>query len=112
MGCPDADGSYEHCRYDTQKGIEVIWALVSTGFIFFMQAGFALVETGCVRHKNAQSILIKNVFDSAIGCIGFYLVGYAFAFGNVNYFIGYSPKYFAASGFWSIETDNYKWWIF
>ena len=112
MGCPDESGSYEHCRYDTQKGIEVIWALVSTGFIFFMQAGFALVETGCVRHKNAQSILIKNVFDSAIGCIGFYLVGYAFAFGNVNYFIGYNPKYFAASGFWSIDTDNYKWWIF
>lgn len=41
--------NYEHVKYDTHGGIEVIWALVSTAFIFFMQAGFALVETGCVR---------------------------------------------------------------
>ena len=104
--------NYEHEQYTTHQGIEVIWALVSTAFIFFMQAGFALVETGCVRQKNAQSILIKNVFDSAIGCIGFYLIGYAFAFGNVQYFIGYGPKYFAASGFSELAFDNYKWWIF
>jgi ammonia channel protein AmtB len=52
------------------------------------------------------------LFDSAIGCIGFYLVGYAFAFGNVNYFIGYDPKYFAASGFKHMEQDNYKQWMF
>jgi len=46
----DANGTnYEHYRYDTHEGIEVIWAVVSTAFIFFMQAGFALVETGCVR---------------------------------------------------------------
>lgn len=77
-----------------------------------MQAGFALVETGSVRHKNAQSILIKNVFDSAIGCIGFYLIGYAFAFGNVHSFMGFDSKYFAVSGFWEMEMDNYKWWIF
>jgi ammonium transporter, Amt family len=108
----DNNTNYEHVRYDTHQGIEVIWALVSTAFIFFMQAGFALVETGCVRQKNAQSILIKNVFDSAVGCVGFYLIGYAFAFGNVNYFIGYGPKYFAASGFSELAFDNYKWWIF
>lgn len=80
--------------------------------IFFMQSGFALIETGAVRKKNAQSILIKNCFDSAIGSIGFWLVGYAFAFGDVNYFIGYDKHYFAAAGFREMKTDNYKWWIF
>ena len=45
--------NYESYKYNTHEGIEVIWALVSTGFIFFMQAGFALVETGTVRQKNA-----------------------------------------------------------
>lgn len=49
----DNNTNYEHEKYDTHQGIEVIWALVSTAFIFFMQAGFALVETGCVRQKNA-----------------------------------------------------------
>ena len=104
----DAPVNYETVRYSTHDGVEVIWAVVSTAFIFFMQAGFALVETGSVRHKNAQSILIKNVFDSAIGCIGFYLVGYAFAFGNVQYFMGFDTRFFAASGFWEMETDNYR----
>ena len=77
-----------------------------------MQAGFALVEVGSVRQKNSQSILIKNCFDSAIGCIGFWLIGYAFAFGDVNYFIGYDGRYFASSGFSELRNDNYKWWIF
>ena len=56
--------------------------------------------------------MIKNLFDSAIGCIGFYLVGYAFAFGDVQYVIGYDRNYFAASGFKYMKHDNYKWWIF
>jgi Amt family ammonium transporter len=89
-----------------------VWTLVATAMIFFMQSGFALVEVGSVRHKNSQSILIKNLWDSAMGCIGFWLVGYAFAFGDVQYFIGYNKDYFAASGFKELETDNYKWWIF
>ena len=40
------------------------------------------------------------------------MVGYAFAFGNVNYFVGYDSKYFAASGFKEMPEDNYKQWIF
>jgi Amt family ammonium transporter len=104
--------NYENEVYNTKDAIEIVWTLVCTAMIFFMQSGFALVEVGSVRAKNAQSILIKNCFDSAVGCIGFWLVGYAFAFGNVKYFIGFDPKYFAASGFASMPTDNYKWWIF
>ena len=104
--------SYEDQIYSTREAIEVVWALVATAMIFFMQSGFALVEVGTVRHKNAQSILIKNLCDSALGAIGFWLIGYAFAFGDVNYFIGYDPKYFASSGFKELPTDNYKWFIF
>lgn len=104
--------SYENDIYSTRDAIEIVWTLVATAMIFFMQSGFALVEVGSVRAKNAQSILIKNLCDSAIGCIGFWLVGYAFAFGNVHYVIGFDSKYFASSGFAELETDNYKWWIF
>lgn len=75
--------SYENEIYKTKDAIEIVWALVSTAMIFFMQSGFALVEVGSVRHKNSQSILIKNLCDSAIGCLGFWLIGYAFAFGDV-----------------------------
>lgn len=90
-----------------------MWTLVATAMIFFMQSGFALVEVGTVRQKNAQSILIKNLCDSAIGCLGFWLIGYAFAFGNVKYVIGgFSTEYWAASGFAELPVDNYKWWMF
>lgn len=104
--------SYENEIYSTKDAIEIVWTLVATAMIFFMQSGFALVEVGSVRQKNAQSILIKNLCDSAIGCIGFWLIGYAFAFGDVQYFIGFGSDYFASSNFKELETDNYKWWIF
>ena len=80
--------------------------------IFFMQCGFALVECGSVRQKNSTSILIKNMFDTCVGSIGFWLVGYAFAFGDVKNFIGGSPDYFASSGFEQMPEDHYLLWIF
>jgi ammonia channel protein AmtB len=45
--------SYEDEIYSTKDAIEIVWTLVSTSMIFFMQAGFALVEVGSVRHKNS-----------------------------------------------------------
>ena len=52
------------------------------------QAGFALVEVGSVRMKNTKNILIKNMLDACIGALSFWLIGYAFAFGTNNSFIG------------------------
>lgn len=62
--------------------------------VFFMQCGFAFLEAGAVRSKNVTNILIKNVFDSFISGVSYWLVGYAFAFGDGNEFIGY--KHFAS----------------
>jgi len=107
-----AEDNYENVIYNAHEAVEIVWTLVATAMIFFMQSGFALVEVGSIRAKNAQSILVKNLCDSALGAIGFWLIGYAFAFGDVNYFIGYSPDYFASSNFKALPTDNYKWWIF
>lgn len=47
-----------------------------------MQAGFTLVECGTVRKKNSSGIIIKNLFDSCMGCIAFWLVGFGLAFGD------------------------------
>ena len=58
--------------------------------IFFMQAGFAFLEAGAVRAKNTTNILMKNLMDSAIGAIIFWVCGYAWAFGEEsNFFLGY-----------------------
>ena len=63
------------------------------------QAGFAYLECGAVRSKNATNILIKNLLDAVIGALSYWLFGYAFAYGDGDYtnpFIGY--RYFAGDG--------------
>ena len=67
-----------------------------------MQLGFALLETGKVRRKNANSTLMKNLFDAYLGAISFWLVGYGCAFGNSkssNNIIGINGGMYASSGF-------------
>jgi len=49
--------------------------------IFFMQSGFALLESGNVRFKNYQNILLKNCMDACIGAMVWWICGFAFAFG-------------------------------
>ena len=65
-----------------------IWVLLGAALVFFMQAGFAMVETGFTRAKNAGNIIMKNVMDFAIGSILYWLVGFGIMFGVNNGFIG------------------------
>ena len=64
-----------------EQAITTVWLLTCASFIFFMQSGFALLKCGAVRKKNAQGILLKNIFDSGVGCVGFWLIGYGIAYG-------------------------------
>ena len=64
--------------------MDTFWILNATMFVFFMQAGFALLESGSVREKNSHSILLKNLLDACIGGLSFYCFGYALAFGLQN----------------------------
>lgn len=66
--------------------------LITMGMIvYLMQMGFAFLEAGSVRSKNTTNILMKNIMDSAIGALSYWLLGWAFAYGDKgNAFIGYS----------------------
>ena len=66
---------------DTQSAVDVVWLLVAAFLVFFMQAGFAMVETGLTRAKNAGNIIMKNLMDFAVGSLMFFCVGYAIMFG-------------------------------
>ncbi len=66
----------------TKIGLNFTWTLVAGFLVMFMQAGFALVETGFCQKKNAAHVMMTNFMIYGIGIIGFFLVGYAFMFGS------------------------------
>jgi len=64
-----------------------IWYLVGAILVFFMQAGFAMVESGLTRAKNAGNIIMKNLMDFCIGTVVFMLLGYGIM-NSESYFFG------------------------
>jgi ammonium transporter, Amt family len=69
-------------------GLNLTWTLVAGFLVMFMQAGFALVETGFCRRKNSAHVLMTNFMIYGIGIIGFFLVGYALMFGGLGAGVG------------------------
>ncbi|MBP1544497.1 MAG: ammonium transporter [Oscillospiraceae bacterium] len=66
-----------------------IWFLIGAALVFFMQAGFAMVETGFTRAKNAGNIIMKNLMDFCIGTVVFAVLGFGLMFGeDIGGFIG------------------------
>ena len=59
-----------------------VWFLMGAALVFWMQAGFAMVETGFTRAKNAGNILMKNLMDFCIGTGVFILIGFSFLLGE------------------------------
>ncbi len=73
---------------ELQNNLNVVWTCVAAFLVFFMQAGFAMVEAGFTRAKNAVNILMKNLMDFSIGTLAFLLVGFGLMFGQTNGFCG------------------------
>lgn len=70
------------------SSINVIWVLLAATLVFFMQAGFAMVETGFTRAKNAGNIIMKNLMDFSLGTPIYWLLGFGIMFGGTGAFIG------------------------
>ena len=64
-----------------QSHADYVWTMVAAALVFFMQAGFAMVETGFTRAKNAVNILMKNLMDFSIGTLAFWAIGFGLMFG-------------------------------
>jgi Amt family ammonium transporter len=64
-----------------QTHLDYVWTLVAAALVFFMQAGFAMVEAGFTRAKSAVNIMMKNLMDFAVGSIAFWALGFAIMFG-------------------------------
>lgn len=66
---------------DMNMAIDTFWVLVGGILVFWMQAGFAMVETGFTRSKNAGNIIMKNLMDFALGSLIYWIVGFGIMFG-------------------------------
>jgi Amt family ammonium transporter len=95
-----------------QKQTDMVWTLVCAALVFFMQAGFAMVESGFTRAKNAGNIMMKNLLDFSMGGFAYWAVGFGLMFGVSN-------GLFGASNF-LVDFDNttmdghwgYTFWFF
>ena len=67
---------------EVQSNLNLIWTTITAILVFLMQAGFALVETGLTRSKNAVNIIMKNIMDVSAGCLVFFAIGFGLMFGT------------------------------
>lgn len=83
----------EPTAYLPQEVADIIWLCLAAFLVFFMQAGFAMVETGLTRSKNSVNIMMKNLLDFSFGALLFWAIGYAimYASGESN-ILGFDPS--------------------
>ncbi len=84
---------------DKFAATDTIWVLIGAFLVFSMQPGFAMVETGFTRAKNAANIVMKNVMDICLGSIVFWIIGFGLMFGtDIDGFIG-APDFFVSGDY-------------
>ncbi|MEX2376124.1 MAG: ammonium transporter, partial [Dehalococcoidia bacterium] len=96
---------------DLAGALDLAWVLIAGILVLFMQAGFAMVESGFVRSKNVTNILMKNVMDASMGALAYWAVGWGIAYGvnsagEAGSFFG-AGNWFLGGGF-----DDYGSWFF
>src|SRR5438270_3599886 len=89
-------GQVTHQANDIISPLNTVWVLVTAFLVFFMQAGFMMLEGGFARTREVSNIMIECVIDTALCGILFYMFGFAFMFGPGNVWIGYD--YFFLQG--------------
>jgi Amt family ammonium transporter len=95
-----------------QDHANYLWTLVAAALVFFMQAGFAMVETGFTRAKSAVNIMMKNLMDFSIGSLAFWAVGFGLMFGATTTGWFGTTDFFLSS--WTPDGDPWilAFWMF
>jgi len=96
------------------SSINTLWLLLDAVLVFFMQAGFAMVEICFTRAKNSVNIIMNNLMDFSLGTIIFFVIGFGLMFGGgnsvVSNFIG-TPDLFTQNDY-SFTYPNFAFLIF
>lgn len=97
---------------DVQVNADYIWTLMAAFLVFFMQAGFAMLEAGLTRAKNAANVILKNLMDFSIGSLAYWAVGFGIMFGiSQTGWIGTTGFFFSD---FSVDKDPwlFAFWMF
>ncbi|MDN7243306.1 ammonium transporter [Planococcus sp. N028] len=89
-----------------QSSVDMLWVMLGSILVFFMHAGFSMVETGFTRSKNTLNILMKNLLTVAIGAILYFFVGFALMFGPSAFGL------FGTEGFALLGRDDIGFFVF
>ena len=95
-------------KEELQTNLNIVWTLVAACLVFFMQAGFALVEAGFTRAKNAINIIMKNLMDFSIGSLAFFIVGFGLMFGAYKGFCG-TDGFMMSDAMGAKNAENWDW---
>jgi Amt family ammonium transporter len=92
---PVTQKALDDLKSSMQVGVDTAWVLFTAFLVFFMNLGFAMVESGLCRAKNTVNILAKNFIVFAIASVSFWFIGWGLMFGNGNPFVGLEGLLFA-----------------
>lgn len=87
---------------------DTVWVLITAALVFFMNLGFATLESGLCRSKNAVNILSKNVIVFCVTSLAFWAIGFAFMFGDGNLFIGLKGLFLSGADNSPATGEAYK----
>jgi len=97
---------------EVKQGLDTVWVLIAAFLVFFMQAGFGMLEAGFIRAKNTCNILTKNFLDFCMASLGFFIIGYALMFGSGNGFWGMEGWCLLGVGQMNGGLPLYAFWLF
>ena len=90
---------------DPNAPVNFTWVLICAFLVMFMQAGFAMVETGLTRAKNAANILMKNMMDFSVGALFYWAIGFALMFGATSYGLIGKEGFFLGGDAYDVSTS-------
>ena len=93
------------------NSIDTFFLIYASSLVFFIQACFAMLCAGCVQLKNVQNSMLKNLLDTCGAALGFWSVGYAFAYGGMDCT---DPKqtFIGTEHFFLMGVDDLMFWVF
>ncbi|GMO37906.1 MAG: ammonium transporter [Termitinemataceae bacterium] len=101
-------------QWTVEDALDMVWLFLGAALVFIMQAGFALLETGLTRAKNATNIAMKNLLDFCLGAVFYWAIGYGFMYGadHLGGLIGASDFFHGPMALDGGSAGFYKTWFF